>query len=144
MVQQIIYDQYTVQSNSIQLEKLFKQCTATVAVQSNNILVDKWFNQTICSSKLENNTKKFIKYHQTIQTHDSQPQSQSTFECSTQMTLTNDIFASVTELNGKMRWESGCAVHIIYHKGTQNMLSYISQICCLTREYIDKELSKHS
>ena len=114
-------------------------------IQSSNILVDKRFNQIICSSKLENNTKKNpIKYCQTIQTHDSQPQSQSTFECSTQMTLTNDIFASATELNGKMRWESGCAVHIIYHKGTQNMLSYISQICCLTREYIDKELSKHS
>ena len=111
----------------------------------NNILVDKRFNQIICSSKLENNTKKKpIKCCQTIQTHDLQPESQSTFECSTQMTLTNDIFASVTKLNGKMRWESGCTVHKIYYKGTQNMLSYISQICCLTREYIDKELSKHS
>ena len=88
----------TVPSNSIQLEKLFNQCTATGTVQSNNILVDKRFNQIICSSKLENNTKKKpIKYCQTIQTNDSQPQSQSTFECSTQMTLTNDIFASVTE-----------------------------------------------
>ena len=79
----------TIQSNSIQLEKLFNQSTATGTVQSNNILVDKWLNQIICSSKLENNTKKNpIKYCQTIQTHDSQPQSQSTFECSTQMTLT--------------------------------------------------------
>ena len=77
---------YTVQSNSIQLEKLFKQCTAPVAVQSNNILVDKWFNQTICSLKLENNTKKDPnKSCQTIQTHDSQPQYQSTFECSIQI-----------------------------------------------------------
>ena len=108
-------------------------------------MVDKRFIQMIRSSKLENNTKKNpIKYCQAIQTHDSQPQSQSTFECSTQMTLTNHIFASVTELNGKMRCESGCTVHILYHKGTQNMLPYISQICCLTREYIDKELSKHS
>ena len=48
---------------------------ATGTVQSNNIQVDKWFNQTICSSKLENNTKKkHIKYSQAIQTHDSQPQ----------------------------------------------------------------------
>ena len=102
-------------------------------------------HQIICGKRLENTTKnKPIKHCQTIQRHDSQLQSQSTFECSTQMTLTNDIFASVTELNGKIRLESGFAVHIIYHKGTQNMLSYISQICCLTREYIDKELSKHS
>ena len=65
-----------VQSNSIQLEKLLNKCMATETVQSNNIL-------------LENSTKKTpIKYCQTIQTHNSQPQSQSTFECSTQMTLT--------------------------------------------------------
>ena len=49
-----------VQSNSIQLEKLFNQCTSTGTVQLNNILVDKWFNQIICSSKLENNTKKTL------------------------------------------------------------------------------------
>ena len=49
--------------------------------QSNNMRVDKWFNQTVCSSKLENNTKKkTIKYSQTIQTHDSQPQSKGSFE----------------------------------------------------------------
>ena len=39
----------------------------------------------MCSSKRENNIKKPIKYHQTIHSHDSQPQSQSTFECSIQM-----------------------------------------------------------
>ena len=66
-----------VQSNTIQLEKRFNQYTATGTVQSNNVRVDKWFNQTICGSKLENNTKKNpIKYCQTLQTHDSQPQSQ--------------------------------------------------------------------
>ena len=32
--------------------------------------------------------KESLKYFQKIQTHDPQPQSQSTFECSTQMMLT--------------------------------------------------------
>ena len=47
-----------VQSNSIQLEKLLNKCMATETVQSNNIMVDKGFSQIICSSKLENSTKK--------------------------------------------------------------------------------------
>ena len=55
----------TVQSNSIQSEKLFNQYTTTGTVQSSNILVDKWFKQITCSSKLGNNTKKNpIKYCQ--------------------------------------------------------------------------------
>ena len=86
----------TVQPNTIRLEKRFNKCTATGTVQSNNILVDKRFNQRICSSKQENNTKKPIKYSQTIRTHDAQPQSQSTFEL--KLRHQNDIFAFVTKL----------------------------------------------
>ena len=75
------------ESNTIQLEKRFNQCTATGRIKSNNILVDKWFSQIVCSSKLENNTKKnLIKYSQTIQTHDGQ--SKGTFAYSTRMTPT--------------------------------------------------------
>ena len=62
------------------------------------------------------------------------------------MKIKTVLITSITILL-KMRCESGyiiCAVHIIYHKGTQNMMSCISKICCLAREYIDKELSKHS